>query len=262
MSRLLDVYRRQDAFDQSLAREFSPYQDDELVGNLTSGCVEAGHSIFQIFKLADNDEAHVARLLDYFDPPKKAHVVDLGCGVGEVARLMNVARPDLTFTLVNCSPSQLEKCPERYRESAILGSLDDIPLADESADAVMICYALGHAELDKTLKEASRVLRPGGVLFIYDFTAKQSAKIISSLGYKAHPVWAVRGVASEHGFMEFLNCCLGLGHMQDFLKICDDSDVLEALDDAWPVVYRFVKFHPAFAVAAAALIPAAGAIAI
>lgn len=44
-----------------------------------------------------------------------------------------------------------------------------IPLADESQDAAYAVYALKYfVNLSPVLKEAARILRPGGLLVVYD----------------------------------------------------------------------------------------------
>jgi ubiquinone/menaquinone biosynthesis C-methylase UbiE len=47
---------------------------------------------------------------------------------------------------------------------------------------VMFCYSIGHGVLQTALAEAARVLRPNGVLFIYDMAGEPDA-IAEELGY-------------------------------------------------------------------------------
>jgi SAM-dependent methyltransferase len=44
----------------------------------------------------------------------------------------------------------------------------DVPEKDQSFDAAMFCFSIGHANHAKAIVEAKRLLKPGGVLFIYD----------------------------------------------------------------------------------------------
>jgi len=74
----------------------------------------AGVKILQGFRLADTDAAHVARLLDYMQPEAGETWVDIGCGFGEVARLMHAACPDLNFILVNNNYFQLSHAPRDF----------------------------------------------------------------------------------------------------------------------------------------------------
>jgi 3'-phosphoadenosine 5'-phosphosulfate sulfotransferase (PAPS reductase)/FAD synthetase/2-polyprenyl-3-methyl-5-hydroxy-6-metoxy-1,4-benzoquinol methylase len=122
--------------------------------------------------LFGRDEAeHIDVLLHLLDPVEDALVIDAGCGVGEMARLMKERRPDLSFLLVNTSELQLALCPPEFdRLRADYERLEGVP--DHCADAIVFSYSLCHAETwQAALKEARRVLKPGGTLLINDMAA-------------------------------------------------------------------------------------------
>lgn len=156
----------------------SIYADDEVVAELTRRVLDTGCGIFQIFQRG-GALAHIEFLLQRFNPPS-GKVLDVGSGIGQVALRMTQARPDLQFTLLNISQSQLDMSPTRLGK--IHADACDIPLPDNSMDAVMACYVLGHLDKDKALAEWRRVLRPGGVLFVVDITGGP----IPELEYVAH----------------------------------------------------------------------------
>ena len=102
-----------------------------------------------------------------------AQVLEVGPGSGffsvEVARRV----PDGALTLLDVQPEMLAKC--RARLSA--AGFDDVttvptdgrsmPFADETFDVVYLVTVFGEIEdQDGFLREAARVLRPGGVLSI------------------------------------------------------------------------------------------------
>lgn len=137
-----------------------------VLNEATSLALAGGIRVLQGSRLAPTDEAHVSRLLAYMDPPNGATILDAGCGFGEVARLMQIERPDLDFILLNSNALQLSYAPDMRRIQADMHAL---PLADASVDGVMFCYSLCHTDVAVTLAEAARVTRPGGVLFVYDY---------------------------------------------------------------------------------------------
>lgn len=219
------------------------YANDNQVRRLTLEAIErTGTRIFQIHKLATTDRAHVGKLLELFDPPPSARVIDAGCGVGGVAALMAECRPDLDWLLLNISHQQLALCPEGFCKVA--GRLDDMPLADASADAVMINYAIGHVGLDRAMAEVARVLREGGVLFVYDICAEHTRRLEAMLAYRAPRLGDVIARAEAHG----LTCCfadeLKNTHMGDFYRLMPPEEAAMVLDNVTPAIFRFTKRSP------------------
>ncbi|WOP14591.1 class I SAM-dependent methyltransferase [Ottowia sp. SB7-C50] len=128
---------------------------------------ERGLRILSMWMLADTDAEHCAILLEHMDPPQGARILDAGCGIGEVARLMRDQRPDLSFTLLNISQYQLDLAPADMPK--LLAGFEAIPVHDQSFDVVMFNFSICHtADWLQTLREAARVLRPGGQVFIFD----------------------------------------------------------------------------------------------
>lgn len=132
----------------------------------TPSVLAAGHRLLQTFRYDEDDGEHVARLLQALRPAKDATVLDAGCGVGEVCRLMAERRPDLRFIMVNLSPTQLAHCPQGDRFQALLADCHELPLEDACVDAVMFSSALCQMDETVALSEAFRVLRPGGALLV------------------------------------------------------------------------------------------------
>jgi cyclopropane fatty-acyl-phospholipid synthase-like methyltransferase len=53
--------------------------------------MEQGVRVLNAFLLAEDEAAHAKRLLHLMRPPQGAVVLDAGCGVGELARLMRAS---------------------------------------------------------------------------------------------------------------------------------------------------------------------------
>ena len=128
--------------------------------------VSRGVKIAQAFRFADNDEDHVERLAKWADLPPFASVVDMGSGTGEVARLWQAKRTDLHFCLVNLSQYQIDIVPHLFRWHCC--DMLNVPEADNFFDAAICCFAIGHTDKERAFKEMSRLVRPGGVVFVYD----------------------------------------------------------------------------------------------
>jgi len=96
-------------------------------------------------------------------------VVDLGCGEGQIARLVAEAGGTERVVGVDTSIAQLATAGQRGGAVAyVRGSAAALPLAAGSFDAVVTCLVLEHLpDLDGALDEVARVLRPGGRFVIF-----------------------------------------------------------------------------------------------
>jgi ubiquinone/menaquinone biosynthesis C-methylase UbiE len=106
-------------------------------------------------------------------PPAPAVVVDVGGGSGVYSCWL--ASLGYKVHLVDASPKLVEQARSRSAQqkhaiaSIHLGDARHLEFADNSADAALLLGPLYHltepAERLKSLREAHRVLRPGGILF-------------------------------------------------------------------------------------------------
>ena len=152
---------------------------------------DAGLRVLQGVRLGPDDASHVRRLLELLDPPAGSHVLDVGCGFGEVARLMEAARPDLSFVQLNRNAGQLA----RADGPRVLADMHAMPLADASVDGALVLYTLCHADVPVLLAELARVVRPGGFVFVYDHArmAGDGAEAERVLCARFHPAdWLMR----------------------------------------------------------------------
>jgi ubiquinone/menaquinone biosynthesis C-methylase UbiE len=107
-------------------------------------------------------------------------VLEVGCGTGLILR--RLAQHADTAWGVDVSPGMLRVAKQRGL-SVVLGSVTDLPFADESFDLVCSFKVLAHIpDIGKALAEIARVTRPGGqmVLEFYNpFSLRYLAKRIA-----------------------------------------------------------------------------------
>ncbi len=94
-------------------------------------------------------------------------VVDVGCGTGGFVRWL--AARHLTPIGVECGEVMLAEAQRLNSGDVREGVGQDLPVTDDSADAVMFLASLHHIPADEmiaSLREAVRVLRPGGQIYV------------------------------------------------------------------------------------------------
>jgi 3'-phosphoadenosine 5'-phosphosulfate sulfotransferase (PAPS reductase)/FAD synthetase/ubiquinone/menaquinone biosynthesis C-methylase UbiE len=216
--------------------------DQPEVDAFTKSVVAQGVKIFNAALFGANEQEHVAVLLDLMKPRPGALIVDAGCGIGETARIMSAARPDLRFQLLNISAAQLAHCPPTM--DRVLGDFDAMPFADGVADVVMFNYAICHSSNWRTtLREARRVLMVGGSLFINDMArlSGDNAEFERLLGGRAHEPELVEAWAREAGFA--LEFALGPEvHVHSLAQMIEPKPLADSLlDGVVPTVWSFRK---------------------
>ncbi|HEX5615751.1 MAG TPA: class I SAM-dependent methyltransferase [Acidimicrobiia bacterium] len=92
-----------------------------------------------------------------------AHVLDIGTGDGQIARLV---RADGAERVVGVDPTAAQLRAARERGGGVhyvRGSAEHVPARDASFDAVVACLVFEHLpDHVEPIREVARVLRPGG----------------------------------------------------------------------------------------------------
>ncbi|MFB9237845.1 class I SAM-dependent methyltransferase [Plantactinospora siamensis] len=110
------------------------------------------------------------------DLPPGARILDVGTGPGTVPLALAAALPQVTLDGLDLAPTMVEHAAaaaraagltERVRFVAADGG--DMPFPDDAFDLVVSSLSLHHwADAPAVVGEIGRVLRPGGVAWIYD----------------------------------------------------------------------------------------------
>lgn len=94
--------------------------------------------------------------------PRSSKVLDVGCGNGFIAHHLS-AMLGVSVVGIDVMPKTEASIDYRRYDGA------HIPLADNSVDAVLLCYVLHHAQnASLLLSEIIRVLQPSGLVVIYE----------------------------------------------------------------------------------------------
>ena len=110
---------------------------------------------------------HVQKLLKYFGDLTDRRVLDVGCGKGRFARVLQEQNPGAKIVGLDISEDMLAGVPASVGKVSAL--MTELPFAAASFDCVYATESLEHAvEIDKAVAEMCRVLKPGGKLVIID----------------------------------------------------------------------------------------------
>ncbi|MGH3557270.1 MAG: class I SAM-dependent methyltransferase [Mycobacterium sp.] len=119
--------------------------------------------------------------IDWLLPPEARDVLDLGAGTGKlttrlVERGLDVVAVDPIAEMLEVLRRSLPDTP------ALLGTAEDIPLADNSVDAVLVAQAWHWFNPARAIPEVVRVLRPGGRLGLVWNTRDERLGWVRELG--------------------------------------------------------------------------------
>jgi arsenite methyltransferase len=120
--------------------------------------------------------------------------LDLGCGPGTQLAQIASLNPDTQFVGIDLSTTMLESARAHIAKLGLSnvrlaqGDITDLrAFPDHSLDAVTSTMALHHLptrdHIDACFREISRVLKPGGALYLTDFARLKSLKSVIAFAY-------------------------------------------------------------------------------
>ncbi len=115
-------------------------------------------------------------------------ILDVACGTGDMCEQWDkrAKENDIKISKIygaDPSSGMLEVAKQKALNAKFLqAEAKDLPIKDKTVDILSISYGLRNVvERDKGLKEFYRVLKPGGILVILEFTKLQKETILSKL---------------------------------------------------------------------------------
>lgn len=119
---------------------------------------------------------HVRVLLKFFGSLTDKRVLDVGCGKGRFARVLQGQNPSADIWGLDIAEEMLRFVPAGIH--TVAGSMTELPFAASTFDCVYATESLEHAvEIERAVQEMCRVLKPGGKLLIVDKNAEHWGKL-------------------------------------------------------------------------------------
>ena len=137
-------------------------------------------------------------LLNMMNPSSNQKLIDVACGTGDIAKLfLNNVNKKSYVTCVDPNIGMIKKGKEKLKKfnnlNWVVASAEKLPMTINSFDFYTISFGLRNTkDLNKSLSEAYRVLKPGGRYLCLefskiensglDFVYKKYSKVIPSIG--------------------------------------------------------------------------------
>ena len=138
------------------------------------------------------------KFIDWMNPHNNSKLIDVASGTGDIAKLFSKQNNDTSkITCVEPNNEMFEEGQKNLKKfkniSWIKAQAEKLPMEDNIYDYYSISYGIRNVtDINKTLKEAHRVLKPGGRFMclefskidneLLDFFYKQYSKAIPVIG--------------------------------------------------------------------------------
>ena len=158
-------------------------------------------------------QAFHRKLIDQAVISSAHRVLEIGCGTGSLAILAKQLNPGADVVGMDPDPKALARARRKAQRTGTtiqfdVGFSEELPYPDASFDKVLSAFMLHHVRSDAklpTIREACRVLKPGGSLHLADFDEGQhhwggflASVLHSRHGSSSHQI--VLGLMGDAGF--------------------------------------------------------------
>jgi demethylmenaquinone methyltransferase/2-methoxy-6-polyprenyl-1,4-benzoquinol methylase len=116
------------------------------------------------------------KFIDWMNPSKNSKLIDVASGTGDIARLFSKRNNDLSeITCVEPNSEMFRKGKDNLQNFKnikwIQSKAEELPVQNNMYDFYTISYGIRNvSDINKSLKEAYRVLKPGGRFMCLEFS--------------------------------------------------------------------------------------------
>ncbi len=122
-------------------------------------------------------------LIDWLSPEKEMHIIDVAGGTGDVARRF-LKRVKGKGKATVCDPNEFMveegKKNHTFKDKIewVVASAEDLPFKENTFDAYLVSFGVRNfSNIENSLDEAYRVLKPGGKFYCLEFSKAENETI-------------------------------------------------------------------------------------
>ena len=137
------------------------------------------------------------KFIDWMNPSRNSSLIDVASGTGDIAKLFSLRNKNSSVTCIEPNENMYKIGKKNLLNFKnvkwIKSKAEKLPVEDNMYDYYSISYGIRNvSDINKSLKEAYRVLKPGGRFMclefskidneLFDFLYKNYSKVIPTLG--------------------------------------------------------------------------------
>ena len=170
-------------------------------------------------------------LIDWLSPEKEMHIIDVAGGTGDVARrFLKRVRGKGKATV--CDPNEFMveegKKNHNFKDKIewIVAPAEDLPFKENTFDAYLVSFGVRNfSNIEKSLDEAYRVLKPGGKFYCLEFSKAENETISSVYNFYSSiiPVMGKIIVGDEKPYEYLTKTISNFPSQENFKKIIEGT---------------------------------------
>ena len=170
-------------------------------------------------------------LIDWLSPEKEMHIIDVAGGTGDVARRF-LKRVKGKGKATVCDPNEFMvkegKKNHTFRDNIewIVAPAEDLPFKENTFDAYLVSFGVRNfSNIEKSLGEAYRVLKPGGKFYCLEFSKAENETISNVYNFYSSiiPVMGKIIVGDEKPYEYLTKTISNFPSQENFKKIIEGT---------------------------------------